>query len=143
MQGILLDTHTILWMASDETKLGGQARELLLESNTPKLISPANYWEMAIKIRLGKLELESEYDEFINDAIEIHSLDILHIQPEHTSVLTELEMVHRDPFDRLLIAQAIVEKIPIVSVDGKFDSYAVRRIWDFQPEESDEDEERE
>jgi PIN domain nuclease of toxin-antitoxin system len=135
MRGVLLDTHTILWMVSDETRIGPLAREILFDSDTPKLMSPASYWELAIKIKIGKLELASDYEEFIQDVIDMYAVTILHVHPHHTSVLTTLELHHGDPFDRLMIAQALVEEIPILSSDKQFDSYPVNRIWKYRDED--------
>lgn len=131
MSRILLDTHTLIWMVSDESQLGDWARDMLFESELTKLVSPATYWEMAIKVKTGKLSLTSDYDEFFRRAIEVYDLNVLHVQIHHTSILTSLELYHRDPFDRLLIAQATVEDIPIVSIDTAFDPYPVSRIWSY------------
>lgn len=139
MAGILLDTHTLIWMVSDETKLGDYARDILFDSGLTKLVSPASYWEVAIKIKIGKLSLGADYDDFFAQAIADYRLEILHVQVHHTSVLTMLDLFHADPFDRLLIAQASVEDIPIVSIDDKFDPYPVLRIWDYPDEEEVDD----
>lgn len=139
MARILLDTHTIIWMVADETMLGDHARDMLFDSGLTKLVSPASYWEMAIKIKIGKLSLGAEYDEFFAQAIADYDLEVLHVQLHHTSVLTRLDLFHADPFDRLLIAQASVEDIPIVSIDEKFDPYPVLRIWDYADDEEADD----
>lgn len=136
MTGVLLDTHTLIWMVADENKLGDHARDIL-DSELRKWMSPVNYWEMAIKIKLGKLVLASDYDEFFEDMINMYALDVLHIEPRHTSLLTTLPLYHKDPFDRLLIAQAVVEEMPIISVDTWFDSYQVERIWQYADSEMD------
>jgi PIN domain nuclease of toxin-antitoxin system len=138
MNGVLLDTHTIIWMVSDEGKLGQYAKELVFQSTVKKFISPASYWELAIKIKLGKLVLQADYDEFVAEAISDYALEILHVQPRHTSVLTKLDLFHSDPFDRLLIAQASIEDIPILSIDRQFDNYPVERIWDYADETTEE-----
>jgi PIN domain nuclease of toxin-antitoxin system len=84
---------------------------------------------MAIKVGKQKLDLQCTYDDFMDRGINGNDFEILHIEPKHTSVLTTLPFHHRDPFDRLLIWQAMVEPIPIVSVDTAFDAYGVTRIW--------------
>lgn len=94
-----------------------------------KLISPASYWEIAIKLSLGKYALNVPYDEFIREAIFENGFEILSIEPRHTSALVAMPRHHNDPFDRLLIAQAVIEDIPIVSVDTTFDTYTVSRFW--------------
>jgi PIN domain nuclease of toxin-antitoxin system len=92
-------------------------------------VSPATYWEIAIKISLGKYELPEPYDIFIAREIATNDFHILPIEIKHTAVLTTLPLHHRDPFDRLLIAQAMVEAIPILSVDTAFDANPVTRLW--------------
>ena len=93
------------------------------------LVSPASYWEIAIKVGLGKLDLRSSYDEFMHRGIVGNDFAILPIEPKHTSLLTRLPLHHRDPFDRLLVAQATVEHLAIVSADEALDAYGVRRLW--------------
>ena len=132
MEGALVDTHSVIWMVSDEAKLGGRAREVLFDPAIKKYISPATYWEIAIKIKTGKLQLTTGYDDFLAEVMDEYGLEILHIQPHHTSFLTTLDLFHKDPFDRLLIAQASTEGMPIISIDDKFDAYPVQRWWHFE-----------
>ena len=91
-------------------------------------MSPASYWEIAIKIRLGN-HMPQPYEQFVDKAICDNGFVILPIMPKHTAVLTTLPFPHRDPFDRLLIAQAVVEQIPIVTNDPDFDAYPIQRLW--------------
>jgi len=126
---LLLDTHTFLWFVLDDPQLSVSARTLIEDPANDILISPATYWEIAIKVRLGKLVLFAPYDDFMQRGIIGNDFEVLLIEPKHTSVLTTLPLHHRDPFDRLLIAQALIEAIPIVSVDVAFDPYGVRRLW--------------
>ena len=104
---------------------GGHIEDLSNE----KLISPASYWEIAIKISLNKYTLSQPYDEFMQKAIADNGFIILPIHPKHTATLTSLPFHHRDPFDRLIIAQAMVERIPVISGDGAFAAYPVTCIW--------------
>ena len=122
---LLLDTHTFLWFLLDDLRLSTTARELIDDSANDIEVSPATYWEIAIKIGLGKYELPEPYDVFIEREIATNDFRILPIEPKHTAVLILLPYYHRDPFDRLLIAQAMAEDIPIVSVDLAFDAYPV------------------
>jgi len=126
--------------AEDEGLLGDQARSILVDGNADIFLSPATYWEIAIKIKIGKLELTVDYDEFIEEAIRIYDLTILDIKTEHTSLLTTLDLHHKDPFDRLLIAQSISEEMPIVSADTTFDKYEITRMWKTQTGEDNDDE---
>ena len=126
---ILLDTHTFIWFVLDDPKLPATAKALVEDPTDDIFISPASCWEIAIKVRLGKLDLQSSYDEFMQRGIFGNDFMILPIEITHTSFLTTLPLHHKDPFDRLLVAQAIVEGIPIVSVDEQLDPYGVQRLW--------------
>ena len=126
---LLLDTHAFLWFVLNDPQLSAGAQSLLIDPANDILVSPASYWEIAIKVRLGKLDLHAPYDDFLLRGIVGNDFDILPIEPRHTSVLTSLPLYHRDPFDRLLIAQARIEAIPIVSMDAAFDLYGIRRLW--------------
>ena len=126
---ILLDTHTFIWFVLDDPKLPAPAKALVEDPANDVFISPVSYWEIAIKVRLGKLDLQSPYDEFMQRGIFGNDFMILPIEPKHTSLLTRLPLHHKDPFDRLLVAQAIVEGVAIVSVDVQLDPYGVQRLW--------------
>lgn len=126
---VLLDTHTFLWFVLNSNQLSEYARQVLEDSSTDVFISPASYWEMAIKVKQGKLELLCSYDEFMKKGIVGNDFEILPVSVSHTSQLTTLPEHHRDPFDRLIIAQAIVENFPIVGNDSAFDDYGVNRLW--------------
>jgi len=126
---ILLDTHTFLWFILDDPQLSPKADQLISDPNNAIAISPVTYWEIAIKISIGKYSLPEPYEIFMDREISINDFKILPIQPKHTAILIDLPFYHKDPFDRLLIAQASVEKIPIISNDQIFDQYPVQRIW--------------
>ena len=126
---LLLDTHTFLWFLLDDPQLSPTARDFIINPANDIEVSPATYWEIAIKISLGKYELPEPYDIFIEREITANDFHILPIGPKHTAVLTTLPFYHRDPFDRLLIAQAMVEDIPILSIDSAFDAYPIIRQW--------------
>lgn len=93
------------------------------------LVSAATTWEMAIKIRVGKLQMPGGLSAFLVDAILNWSLVPLHVRAEHTLLLETLPLHHADPFDRLLVAQCIYEKIPLVSKDSQLDDYGIVRVW--------------
>jgi PIN domain nuclease of toxin-antitoxin system len=126
---LLLDTHTFLWFLLDNPQLSATAKNFIIDPSNDFEVSPATYWEIAIKISLGKYELPEPYNVFIEREITTNDFRILPIEPKHTAALTTLPFHHRDPFDRLLIGQAIVEGIPILSVDPAFDAYPVARLW--------------
>jgi len=125
---IILDTHTFLWFINDSPELSNSAAELI-ESDVDLWISIASLWEISIKVNLNKLDLPDEFDRFIPHQIAINGIEILPINLQHLIALTKLPLHHRDPFDRILIAQAIAENVPIISIDKKFDLYGVNRQW--------------
>jgi PIN domain nuclease of toxin-antitoxin system len=127
----LLDTHTLIWFVLDDPLLSAFARALIEDPNNEILVSPASFWEIAIKVSRGKLALNQPYGNFIDLCRNQYGFRGLPIEPAHTTCVASMPFPrgHKDPFDRLLIAQAIVESIPIVSVDPAFDPYPVRRIW--------------
>ncbi|MGL4500147.1 MAG: type II toxin-antitoxin system VapC family toxin [Planktothrix sp.] len=126
---LLLDTHTLLWFFMGNPKLSDKARLLIEDNQNQKLISVASVWEMAIKQSQNKLTLENLAADYITDKIQWADFDLLSINLRHLRLLSTLPFHHRDPFDRLLIAQAIQENIPILSKDIAFDAYPVQRSW--------------
>jgi PIN domain nuclease of toxin-antitoxin system len=126
---LLLDTHAFLWFALGDAQLSANALQHILAQGWKKLVSPASYWELAIKISLGKYTLHQPFDAFLQRAIAGNGFAILPIEPSHVVRLTTLPHHHRDPFDRLLVAQALEENIPIISNDAALDAYGVQRIW--------------
>jgi PIN domain nuclease of toxin-antitoxin system len=126
---VLLDTHTLLWFLLQDPRLSTAAEMLISDPATDVEISPASYWEIAIKIAIGKYSLPSPYQPFIETQLAANDIRVLHIEPKHTAQLINMPFHHRDPFDRLLIAQALSEGLPIVTADAQFDRYGVRRIW--------------
>ncbi len=125
---ILIDTHTFLWFVNDDPLLSPSARKIL-ESDIDILLSIASIWEIAIKLNSGKLRIPEPFDKFIPQAILENDMKLLPISLDHLSLIATLPMHHRDPFDRLLIAQALTEKITLVSLDSVFDKYSVDRRW--------------
>jgi PIN domain nuclease of toxin-antitoxin system len=112
-----------------DKQLSRRARQAIEVSTNTVFVSPASYWELAIKISLGKYVLNEPYEEFVQHAILDNGFIVLQVEPKSTSLLISLPFHHKDPFDRLLAAQAIVESMPIVSGDVAFDPYGVTRIW--------------
>ena len=126
---VLLDTYACLWFVWNSVQLSATARARIVDPNNEIYLSPANYWELAIKIRIGKLRLAEPYEVFVTREIQQNCIRILPILVSHTAVLTTLPLHHRDPFDRLLVAHAMVEQMRLVSADPVFDSYPVTRLW--------------
>jgi PIN domain nuclease of toxin-antitoxin system len=127
----LLDTHTLLWYALDDPQLSATATALIVDAANDILISPASYWEMAIKISIGKLKLQRPYEDIMDVCLKQYGFRILPIEPTHTGRLVTLPYPpkHKDPFDRLLVAQALVEGIPLISGDPELDGYSITRLW--------------
>ena len=126
---ILLDTDSFLWFLLADPRLSDPAHELIADARTMVYMSPATYWEIAIKISLGKYALPEPYALFMERELTINDFRILPILPRHTAILTELPFHHRDPFDRLLVAQSTAEELPLVSCDSALDAYGISRIW--------------
>lgn len=126
---LLLDTHTWLWFVLGDASLSSTARGLIEDPNHEKLISPVSYWELAIQVSLGKYSLPTVYDTFVTAAIAGQGFVILPVLPAHTAAVCSLPFHHRDPFDRLLVAQSLSEGVPLVSCDLHLDRYSVQRYW--------------
>jgi PIN domain nuclease of toxin-antitoxin system len=126
---LLLDTHAFLWFVLNDPSLSQVARDLIIDPLNEIFLSPATHWEIAIKISIGKYQLPSPFESWINTQIQTNDFQILPIEVAHTAIVTTLPFHHKDPFDRLLISQSLVEKVSIISTDGIFDSYGVSRLW--------------
>ena len=126
---LLLDTHTFLWFWWDNPQLSEAAKQAICDATNRKLVSTVSCWEIAIKVSLKKLDLGTPYRGFIHQHMVRNNFELLQITDEHLAVLVDLPFHHKDPFDRLLVAQSLYEQIPIVSVDPQLDAYGVTRIW--------------
>lgn len=126
---VLLDTHAFLWFILDDARLSQAARDTIELGTTSVLISPATPWEIAIKYSTKKLTLTEPFHVLIPREIHANRFTLLPVSIEHTVVVSSLPYHHRDPFDRMLIAQSLVDNLPVVSVDSQFDAYGVNRIW--------------
>jgi PIN domain nuclease of toxin-antitoxin system len=110
-------------------KLSEKARALIEDEHNENLLSMASLWETAIKFSLGRLILSEPFDVLIPQQLSLNGMELLDIELSHIVVVSTLPFYHRDPFDRLLIAQCIVEQLPILSADSAFDAYPVERLW--------------
>lgn len=126
---LLLDTHTFLWFLDGSPQLSPHARGLIEDGTNDVFLSVGSLWEMAIKVSLGKLTLAQPFETLIPAQLALNVIQVLGISVDHTARIVTLPFHHRDPFDRLLIAQALVEGMPIVGVDAAFDAYGVTRLW--------------
>lgn len=125
----LLDTHTFIWYVTDNPRLSAHLKLLIEDENNEKLVSIASIWEMAIKHSIGRLNFSLPFMEFVGQQLTVSNIGLLEINLQHIEVVASLPLHHRDPFDRLIIAQSMAEQIPILSVDAVFDAYAIARVW--------------
>ena len=124
---VLLDTHAFLWWCEDAPELSAKARKAI--QNNDCFVSMASFWEIAIKSSLNKLRLPVSIERYLPEQMSLNGFETLEISFRQTMGTTRLEWHHRDPFDRLLAAQAVEEKLPVVSRDAIFDAYGLKRIW--------------
>ena len=126
---LLIDTHTLFWSVEEPTKVSAAAMAAIQPLSNDVLLSAATIWELAIKVGQGTIGLSLPYRQWMDKAIADLKLIILPVTVEYAERQSTLPPHHKDPFDRLMIAQALVEGIPIVSVDVAFDPYGVTRLW--------------
>ena len=128
----LIDTHTFLWFSEGSTQLSTKAKELIIDKNNEIFVSIASLWEISIKTSIRKLEIKGEYESIIDDVTD-NGMEVLPINFAHTAIQNKLTFFHRDPFDRIIIAQAILENMNVISKDEIFDAYLIekniKRIW--------------
>jgi len=126
---LLLDTHALLWWLNDDRRLPVKARKLIALGSNAVVVSAASAWEIATKVRLGKLEIAAELTADFSSVLAQEGFESLSISVDHALRAGLLPGPHKDPFDRMLIAQAQAEGVPILSSDAVFDGYGVRRLW--------------
>ena len=126
---LLLDAQAILWFLLDDHRLSGRARENISGPDALIFVSPASLWEIAIKISLGKYALPAPFAAFWDEQFFTNDFALLPVSVSHVAQVVNLPFHHRDPFDRLIIAQSLVEGMPLVSSDIIFDRYGVERVW--------------
>jgi PIN domain nuclease of toxin-antitoxin system len=126
---VLLDTHAFLWWVNDAPELSRAARRVIADSKNECLLSVASCWEMAIKVSFGKLQLSGKIERFLPEQMTANGIRELAIEVRHATRVSRLPFHHRDPFDRLLAAQALEEELTIVSADRIFKRYGIARVW--------------
>ena len=126
---LLLDTHALVWYVQADPTLPAARRTDIQDAANEVWVSPASYWEIAIKVHTGKWQLTLPYLVFMDTVLNVYGFQALPILPEHTARLIGLANHHRDPFDRLLVAQATAEGMSLVSADAIFDQYGISRVW--------------
>ena len=125
----LLDTHVVLWHVSKNPSLSQKAKEII-DTKSDLFVSVASLWEIVVKINVGKLQLDCSF-EFFLDHVAVMNFDIIPIEIDSLKIYLDLPISpnHRDPFDRILVAQAMAYSLDMVSRDEKFDFYPIRRVW--------------
>jgi PIN domain nuclease of toxin-antitoxin system len=126
---LLIDSHAVLWSVEDESKLPSRIARLLANGRNRQFVSIATIWELATKVSLGRLRLTRPFDVVMRDAIEIHGYELLEVSMGHALRVATLPPLHGDPFDRMLVAQAIEERCTLVTSDRALDAYPVETLW--------------
>lgn len=126
---ILLDTCAFLWLVTDDPQASELAKEIFLKEDNELLLSAVTGFEIAVKYSLGKLRLAESPKEFITNRINANALTELPVSMTHALILQNLPLHHKDPFDRLLVAQAMVNQIPLLSADQQLSAYDINRLW--------------
>ena len=126
---ILLDTHTFLWFISGNPQLSNYAQQLIEDVSNKRFLSVVSLWEMSIKSSIGKLRIDMPFTQIFTEHVVNNAIQLLHISPEHLDYVRTLPFYHKDPFDRLIIAQGQSENISILSKDEVFKEYEVECIW--------------
>jgi len=126
---LLLDTHSFLWFIGGDKQISDKAKELISDENNDVFLSIGSLWEIAIKTSIGKLELIKPFDELIPEQLEEYEIELLDITQEDLNIVVKLPLHHRDPFDRIIIAQAIHRGLDIVGKDRQFEHYDIAIHW--------------
>lgn len=127
---VLLDTHAFLWWGNDDPQLSDLARETISDGNNETFLSVASAWEIAIKASLGKLGgVPDDLEGFFDEQLLVNGFEVLPVRLAHAVGVRHLPYHHRDPFDRMLVAQAVEEDMPLLSRDGALGAYPVRLLW--------------
>jgi PIN domain nuclease of toxin-antitoxin system len=124
----LLDTHSFLWAITEDSRLSHRARQIFT-ANSSLWLSVVSVWEILIKVRTGKLALPEPTGSYLVKELTKNQIDILPLSLDHVLRLEQMELHHRDPFDRILIAQSLEESLPIVTSDPQFEKYPIELIW--------------
>ncbi|MFY9619480.1 MAG: type II toxin-antitoxin system VapC family toxin [Pyrinomonadaceae bacterium] len=126
---LLLDAHAFLWFIAGDERLTNKARSIIEDAEKYSFVSAATLWEIALKTSLGRLSLTVPFGDLISHQMRLNGFQLLSINPSHLELLLSLQFHHRDPFDRIIVAQAAVEAMSIVSADSSLDAYEVKRLW--------------
>ena len=126
---LLLDTHALLWFLADDSRLSATAKATIRDPTNERCLSPISLLEIAVKVSINKLKLPAPFAAMFPMQLTLNHILLLAIEARHTAEVTTLPLHHRDPFNRLLAATAIVERLTLVSIDPAFDAYGLTRLW--------------
>jgi len=126
---VLMDTHAFLWWVTDDSRISVKASEIIADVENELFLSSASAWEIVIKSRLGRLQLPNNPDIYVAEQMTLNAIQSLSITMHHALQLYNLPDIHKDPFDRLLIAQSLSEDMPILTKDGHIAKYGIQTIW--------------
>ena len=126
---LLLDTHVLLWFLTNNKKLSATARAAIEDLANERWLSPISLLEIALKHRLGKLPLHAPFRVLFPADLLKEDIHLLPLEPRHIEPLTTLPLHHKDPFDRLIAATVLIERLMLVSADSAFDAYGLTRVW--------------
>ncbi len=125
----IADTHAFIWFVTDSPQLSAPAKKLFESPESERLLSIASVWEIAIKTNLGKLSFDRPLEQFLPEQIALNYVRLLDISLSHALRIANLPIHHRDPFDRMIVAQSLTENLPVLSNDNALDAYGIKRIW--------------
>lgn len=126
---LLLDTHTFIWFLQDDPALSDAALRMIEDADNQVLLSIVSIWELGIKVSLGKINLPAPYANFIDRQLLENDIHVLPLSIAEIGTVLTLPFHHRDPFDRALVAQSMVNSIPLISADKTLDRYSIKRLW--------------
>jgi PIN domain nuclease of toxin-antitoxin system len=126
---VLLDTHVFLWLIIGDGRLSRKAKQAFLERKNRVYLSAVSFWEISIKMSLGKLSLKNGWVRLFEKEMKINTIQMLPLEITHCEQVSKLPFHHRDPFDRMLISQAMVEEMAIMTGDGQFSGYGIPLVW--------------
>ena len=126
---LLLDTHTLLWFLANDSRLSPRAKVAIEDLANERWLSPISLLEIAVKVRIGKLKLRTPFAEMFPSQLVANRIQLVAIDSSHAEKVATMPLHHRDPFDRLIVAQTLIEQMTVVSVDSAFDDYGVSRLW--------------
>lgn len=126
---LLIDTHAFLWFIEGNPNLSNTARSLIEDESNQRFLSIASLWEMSIKVSMSKLILQMSFADLVEQQVCKNAIELLEIRAEHLDQLAKMPFHHKDPFDRLIVAQSIVESMAVLSKDSTFGSYSITLLW--------------